>query len=190
MRSGEVFRLKWKDLDFENKTVSINDPEKHSNSRMVRISDTLIAMLKTLPQKSERVFNGCVHCMRTNFTIQRRKIAEKTKNPRFVRISFHTFRHWKATMEYHKTKDILHVMKMLGHKSITSTLLYTQIVSFEGDEYDVKVEESKERIEAYLKVGYEWVGQDNKGQVYPEEMLLGKKMHISRKRTYTSRISH
>lgn len=93
-------------------------------------------------------------------------------------------------MEYHKTKDILHVMKMLGHKSITSTLLYTQIVSFEGDEYDVKVEESKERIEAYLKVGYEWVGQDNKGQVYPEEMLLGKKMHISRKRTYTSRISH
>jgi len=26
--------------------------------------------------------------------------------------------------------------------------------------------ETKERIEAYLKVGYEWVGQDNKGQVY------------------------
>jgi hypothetical protein len=69
-------------------------------------------------------------------------------------------------MEYHKTKDILHVMKMLGHKSITSTLLYTQIVSFEGDEYDVKIEESKERIEVRLKVGYEWVGQDNKGQVY------------------------
>lgn len=53
MRSGEAFRLKWKDLDFENKTVSINDPEKHSNSRMVRISDTLIAMLKTLPQKAK-----------------------------------------------------------------------------------------------------------------------------------------
>ena len=54
--------------------------------------------------------------MRTNFTIQRKKIAEKTKNPRFVRISFSA--------------------------------------RFEGDEYDVKVEESKERIEAYLKVGY------------------------------------
>jgi CRISPR/Cas system-associated protein Cas10 (large subunit of type III CRISPR-Cas system) len=26
--------------------------------------------------------------------------------------------------------------------------------------------ETRERIEAYLKVGYEWVGQDNKGQVY------------------------
>ncbi len=26
--------------------------------------------------------------------------------------------------------------------------------------------ETRERIEAYLKAGYEWVGQDNKGQVY------------------------
>jgi integrase len=136
MRSGEAFRLKWRNLDFEAKTVTINDPEKHGNSRMIRISDTLIAMLKALPQKTDKLFNGSVHCMRTNFTIQRRQIADKTKNPRFLRISFHTFRHWKATMEYHKTKDILHVMKMLGHKSINSTLLYTQLVSFEGDEFD------------------------------------------------------
>jgi hypothetical protein len=45
-------------------------------------------------------------------------------------------------------------------------LFYVLERAREGDEYDVKVEESKERIEAYLKVGYEWVGQDNKGQVY------------------------
>lgn len=65
-----------------------------------------------------------------------------------------------------KTKDILHVMKLLGHKSINSTLLYTQLVNFEGDEYDVKVAETKEKITELFKVGFEWVGQDNDGLTY------------------------
>jgi hypothetical protein len=69
-------------------------------------------------------------------------------------------------MEYHKTKDILYVMKLLGHKSIDSTLLYTQLVHFEGDEFDVKVTETKEEITELLKVGFEWVGQDDKGLTY------------------------
>jgi len=35
----------------------------------------------------------------------------KLKNPRLQRITFHTFRHFKATVEYDKPKDILHVME-------------------------------------------------------------------------------
>lgn len=69
-------------------------------------------------------------------------------------------------MEYHKTKDILHVMKLLGHKSINSTLLYTQLISFEGDEYDVKVAETKKKITELLEAGFEWVGQDSDGLTY------------------------
>jgi hypothetical protein len=69
-------------------------------------------------------------------------------------------------MEYHKTKDILRVKQLLGHKRIDSTLVYTQLVSFEGDEYDVIVTDSKKEIEERLKVGFEWVGQDKDGQVY------------------------
>jgi len=38
-------------------------------------------------------------------------------------------------MEYHKTKDILHVMQMLGHKNIMNTLKYTQLIDFKGDDY-------------------------------------------------------
>jgi hypothetical protein len=69
-------------------------------------------------------------------------------------------------MEYHKTKDILRVKQILGRKSINSTLLYTQLVNFDGDEYDVKVAESKKEIEELLKVGFEWVGQDKDGLIY------------------------
>ncbi len=100
------------------------------------------------------------YVIRSNFTRQRQRVSQKLKNPGINRISFHTFRHWKATMTYHKTKDILFVKKLLGHKSINNTLLYTQLISFEGDEYDVKVAETKQGIVALLEAGFEWVGQD------------------------------
>jgi len=166
MRSGEAFRLKWKDLDFVTKTVRVNRPEKHGNARILKLSDKLVSMLKALPQKTDRLFVGSVNSMRSNFGSQRKRTANKLKNPRITRISFHTFRHWKATMTYHKTKDILYVKKLLGHKSINSTLLYTQLISFEGDEYDVKVAETKKERIAMLEAGFEWIGKDNDGLTY------------------------
>ncbi len=42
-------------------------------------------------------------------------------------------------MEYHKTKDILHVMRMLGHKNIKNTMRYTQLVDFGEQDFVVKV---------------------------------------------------
>lgn len=69
-------------------------------------------------------------------------------------------------MTYHKTKDILYVKKLLGHKSINSTLLYTQLINFEGDEYDVKVAETKMDRIALLEAGFEWVGEDDTGLTY------------------------
>jgi site-specific recombinase XerC len=38
------------------------------------------------------------------------------------------------TMEYHRTKDLLHVQQRLGHRSVSSTMLYTELVDFESEE--------------------------------------------------------
>ncbi|MBC7113042.1 MAG: hypothetical protein H5T34_03340 [Candidatus Methanomethyliales bacterium] len=59
-------------------------------------------------------------------------------------------------MEYHKTKDILHVMQPLGHKNIKNTLVYTQLIKTCEDEKRVlsktarTVEETRALIEARL----------------------------------------
>jgi integrase len=45
-------------------------------------------------------------------------------------------------MEYAEKKDILYVMKLLGHRSIQSTLVYTHLISFESNEYHVKTPNS------------------------------------------------
>ncbi len=42
-------------------------------------------------------------------------------------------------MLYHKTKDILHIMRLLGHKNIKNTMRYTQLVDFGEQDYLVKV---------------------------------------------------
>ena len=53
--------------------------------------------------------------------------------------TFKTLGRFKATMEYHRTKDIPHVMSLLGHENIRNTLVYTHLVKFENDEWICRV---------------------------------------------------
>lgn len=109
-RCGEIWQLKWDDVDFESKVVNIT-PEKNSNPRVTHLSDKLLDMLRQLPKNyAENVF--AFPTMRIDnhavtFQQQRRRIANKIGNPRIMKIHFHTLRHFKGTMLYHKTKDLL-----------------------------------------------------------------------------------
>ncbi|MEM3459269.1 MAG: tyrosine-type recombinase/integrase [Candidatus Bathyarchaeia archaeon] len=164
MRCGEAKRLQWIDVDFEKNIVRLNDPEKGSNPRMWKVSQKLIAMLNALPRESVRVFgDGPINSMKTTFIKARRRLAAKLQNPRLLSISFHTFRHWKATMLYHQTKDPYYVKQFLGHKELRNTEIYINIerTMFEqgSDEFTVKVAETPEEVKALLEVGFEYVCQ-------------------------------
>jgi hypothetical protein len=60
-------------------------------------------------------------------------------------------------MEYHKTKDLLHVMKVLGHRNIQSTLVYTKLVNFENDEYHGATAKTLSEAKALIESGSEYV---------------------------------
>jgi len=162
-RCGEIWWLKWTDIDFESHTISIT-PEKNSNPRLVHMSKKLTDMLSQLPRNyGDRVFSfpdmPVDHHART-FSLQRKRIANKTKNPRLQRIHFHTLRHFKGTMLYHKTKDIYHVMQALGHKNIKNTLLYIQLEEalFQGEQdYISKVAKTQKQICTLIEAGFEYV---------------------------------
>ena len=164
MRSGEAKRLHWIDIDFERTLVTLNDPEKRSNPRMWRVTPKLLAMLNALPRVTQKVFgDGPITSTKTTFMMARRRLATKLQNPRLLRISFHTFRHWKATMLYHQKPDIDYVKQFLGHKSLKNTEIYINIAHtlFESasDEFIVKVVDKPEEVKVLLEVGFEWVGQ-------------------------------
>ncbi|MEM2130093.1 MAG: site-specific integrase, partial [Candidatus Bathyarchaeia archaeon] len=118
----------------------------------------LASMLKSLRRRNEFVFqNGKLHHFEDGFRMQRKRIAYKLSNPRINLITFKTLRHFKATMEYHRTKDILHVMQLLGHRSIKNTLVYTHLVNFESDEYVSKIAKTGEEACKLIEAGFDYV---------------------------------
>ena len=93
-RVGEIFRLKWIDVNFEKGTIYIT-PEKGSYARIFKMSPRLKQMLLQLPRNNERILSRYknVNSLRRTFEKQRKRVAFKLGNPRLLRISFHTFRH-------------------------------------------------------------------------------------------------
>jgi integrase len=155
-RCGEAFMLQWTDIDLENRIVTIT-PEKGSEPRQIKISIRLVAMLNSLQHDKPKPFSRSPRHFARNFRLQRKKIAYKLKNDRILKIHFHTLRHWKATTEYAKTKDILHVMKLLGHRNIQNTLLYTQLINFESDEFHSATAKTVQDAQKLVEAGFDYV---------------------------------
>jgi integrase len=88
LRPGEVWALKWIDLDYERNCLTCT-PEKNSNSRQLRITSRLIAMLNQLPKQKQWIFHDAdanpidslIHFRRA-FDKQRTKLSIKLQNPR------------------------------------------------------------------------------------------------------------
>jgi integrase len=176
-RCGEIWWLLWEDVDFESNTISIA-PEKNSNPRVVHASKKLVQMLSQLPKNyGDRVFsfpNMPVDHHARQFCLQRKRIANKTGNPRLLKIHFHTLRHWKGTMLYHKTKDIYYVMQALGHKNIKNTLLYIQLEEalFQGEQdYISKVAKTEKDICALIEQGFEYVTEFEGARIFRKPKL-------------------
>jgi len=158
---GELIAIEWTDINPQARTITLNHPVKGHKARILNVSNDYIAMLNTLPRTSIRVFPGTLRTYMRSFYNLRKRMAKQFANPRFMKIVFTTFRHWKATMEYHKTKDILHVMKLLGHNSLKTTLIYIDlekaIFNTKNDEFTVRVADNLEEACKLLEVGFEYI---------------------------------
>ena len=166
---GEFIRTRWIDVNKEASTIAINHPVKGHNPRIIPVSAELIGRLETLPKTSERVFN--VLNMYPNYYVQRKTAAKKFNNPRLLKITFVTLRHWKGTMEYHKTKDILHVMRLLGHKQIQNTLVYINLENAvfndkRNDEFTVRVAGDVKEACDLVEAGFEYVTDMDEQKIF------------------------
>ena len=74
-------------------------------------------------------------------------------------------------MEYAKTKDILHVMQMLGHKNIQNTLLYTQLISFQSDEFYSATAKTVQDAQKLIEAGFEYVCEFNDVKIFKKTQV-------------------
>lgn len=163
MRSGEANKLEWKDLDVERRILTLNKPEKGSLPRQWnKLTQKLWDVLNALPRQDVRVFGpGSLYSLKANFTRSRARLAFKLQNPRLQQIHFHTLRHWRATLEYHNTKDLLHVRDFLGHRFASNTEIYVQldktIFQDQDQGYITKITHNVQEAARLVEVGFEYV---------------------------------
>jgi integrase len=176
-RCGEIWSLKWLDIDFESKVVYIT-PEKDSNPRAVHLSNKLLEMLEKLPKTyGDRVFSfpsQPVDHHANTFCHQRKRISSKVQNPKLLKIHFHTLRYWKGTMLYHQTKDMYYVMQRLGHKNIKNTMLYIQLEEalFQGEQdFTSKVAKTEKEVCDLIEAGFEYVTDFEGAKIFKKRKL-------------------
>jgi len=164
-RAGEAWALNWTDLN--GNILTINEPEKGSKPRQFKISNKLVSMINALPKKDKRIFGPHISLsnFRTNYIRRRKQIARNLAELHIARITFHTFRHWGATMLFHKTKNILYVQQKLGHKCIENTMVYTQLINFESDEWHVAHAKTLTEEDKLIEAGFDFVRYNEAEQV-------------------------
>jgi integrase len=163
---GELAAITSKDINKESRTITINKPVKGHRPRMLTVSVELVRRLEAITKGEGRIFDD--EQLRRAFYYKRKTTAYKLSNPRLLNITFITFRHWFGTMEYHKTKDILHVQRLLGHKNIQNTLIYIDLESKlfkESNEgFTSRVAHNVGEACSLIEAGFEYVtGEYNDG---------------------------
>lgn len=125
LRRSEVSNLDWHDCDFIARTIKVRDT-KGRNERIVPMAIDIKETLETLPRPYKHVFHN-----KTGERLQDRSIynALKThcKALGLIGISPHILRHTFATTLLSRGSNLRHIQKLLGHASITTTQVYTQV---------------------------------------------------------------
>ena len=155
IRPIELHRLAERDYNSERGTLRIPET-KFGNPRELELDDKTQAMFNNYIARYGFKFPNSTK-LRRAWTYARNKAFQVYRDPVIKQVRLYDLRHFKATMTYHKTKDILHVKKVLGHKRIETTLIYTHLINFESDEWTSAVAATVEECCKMIDGGFEYV---------------------------------
>ena len=127
MRRGELFKLKWKDIDFDRGFINIVDP-KGGPSQKIPLNDAARSILKShIKTKSQYVFPGRGGRQRTDINKAVNQIKKEAKLPKNFR-PLHGLRHVYASMLASSGEvDMYTLQKLLTHKSPLMTQRYAHL---------------------------------------------------------------
>lgn len=129
LRISECINLKIKDIDSTRMLLRI-DQSKGNKDRFVPLNNKMLSLLREYYKEykpSRFIFEGQFEDYYSTRSIQAilKKALIKCKIRKHI--SVHSLRHSYATHLLEQGTDISLIQKILGHKDIKTTLLYTQI---------------------------------------------------------------
>jgi len=161
-RPIELTWIKVSDIDLEKGHVSIIGA-KHTASGIGKLKPKTLDMLKQHINKrnlnaNDNLFPIQSESLSEEYRRMRNRLAKKLQDPTFKTIRLYDFRHYKASVEYHKTKSMFHVKETLRHKDIRTTARYIHLFeNIEGDEYHCSTAKDIKEATNLIENGFEYV---------------------------------
>ena len=127
MRRGELFKLKWEDVDFERGFIHIRNP-KGGQDQKIPLNEAAREVLTSHPRSdSPYIFPGRVGKQRTEIRTPVDRIKKRAKLPEGFR-PLHGLRHVYASMLASSGQvDMYTLQKLLTHKSPQVTQRYAHL---------------------------------------------------------------
>lgn len=146
MRLGNILNLKWSNIDFKNKSISVTVKDRTKQggkNHSIPLIAALENILKKLPKDSEFVFTykgKQIKSIKTaweNIFYKRGDketnyaLTKELKDPELPYKNFHTLRHTAGTWILKKTNNLKITKEILGHADIKTTLKYAHVLDDE-----------------------------------------------------------
>ena len=126
LRFSDIQKLAWSELEFieGNGYFILFTQQKTKGVEVMPISEQAFSLLGERGEPTSQVFDGLTYSAYSNKHLyQWIGAAGVTKD-----ITFHSFRHTFATLQLSNGTDIYTVSKMLGHKDLKTTQIYTHLL--------------------------------------------------------------
>ncbi len=123
MRKGEIFNLRWSDIDFVDHYIHIKKT-KSNVMRKVPMNAVVAATLKNMERKSEFIFPSSWSKKHKHIMEVFRLFKAACKKAGIRDLRFHDLRHTAATLMVTGGIPLVTVSQILGHATIHMTMKY------------------------------------------------------------------
>ncbi|HXW68163.1 MAG TPA: site-specific integrase, partial [Dissulfurispiraceae bacterium] len=128
MRRGEIFRLKWEQVDLKHGFILLkSDETKNGERREIPINATLRTTLQGLTRRLDVPYVFFDPATGKPYGEVKRSFKSALRRAKIQDFHFHDLRHTFASHLVMAGVDLTTVKELLGHKNITTTLRYAHL---------------------------------------------------------------
>ena len=123
MRRSEILNMRWKDVCFEKKIVTLNET-KNGSLREVPLSRNAMSLLFQLPRSDHKVFTISEYALRQSW-------ERLVKRANIENLRFHDLRREATSRFFEKGLNVPEVALITGHKDPRMLFRYTKLKASE-----------------------------------------------------------